>query len=222
MNPVKTTNMQLIKDLKHHLDNNELPGREAQYGMAHGARKAWLNNYHVPTHAKRAATLTLLYPENDGFNIVLMKRVTNPKDRHSGQVSFPGGKVEEDDRDLEHTALREAEEELGIPQTTVSILGKMTDVYIPVSNFLVHPFIGFTPNKPSFQLQHSEVQQIVEAPLSVLLNKANRKTTNLTLPNNITLKDVPYFDVNGNVVWGATAMMLNEFTTIIEAIPSVI
>lgn len=213
--------MQLIKDLKYHLNNNELPGREAQYGMAHGARKAWLNNYHVPKHAKRAATLALLYPENEDFKIALMKRVTNPKDRHSGQVSFPGGKVEEDDRNLEHTALREAEEELGIPQSTVSILGKMTDIYIPVSNFLVHPFIGFTASKPNFELQKSEVQQIVEAPLSVLLNKTNRKTTDLTLPNNITLKDVPYFDVNGNVVWGATAMMLSEFTAIIEDISSV-
>jgi 8-oxo-dGTP pyrophosphatase MutT (NUDIX family) len=151
-----------------------------------------------------------------------MKRVTNPKDRHSGQVSFPGGKVEKADRDLAHTALREAEEELGVPQTTVSILGKMTDLYIPVSNFLVHPFIGFTPNKPSFQLQHSEVQQIVEAPLAILLNKANRKTTNLTLPNNVTLKEVPYFDVNGNIVWGATAMMLSEFTAIVKQISSAV
>lgn len=212
--------MQLIKDLKYHLDNNDLPGRKAQYNMAHGARKAWLGNYHVPTHAKRAATLTLLYPENGDFKIALMKRVTNPKDRHSGQVSFPGGKVEESDRDLEHTALREAEEELGIPQTVVSVLGKMTDIYIPVSNFLVYPFIGFTESKPNFEVQKSEVQQIVEAPLSVLLNKANRKTTNLTLPNKITLKGVPYFDVNGNIIWGATAMMLSEFTAIIEAIPS--
>lgn len=211
--------MQLIKDLKYHLDNNELPGREAQYTMAFGKRKEWLNRYHVPNHAKRAATLALLYPENDDFNIALMKRVTNSKDKHSGQVSFPGGKVEESDRDLEHTALREAEEELGIPQTAVTILGKMTDVYIPVSNFLVYPFIGFTAIKPNFELQKSEVQRIVEAPLSALLNKANRKTTNLTLPNNITLEGVPYFDVNGNVVWGATAMMLSEFTAIIEQIP---
>lgn len=212
--------MQLIKDLKYHLEHNDLPGREAQYEMGHGTRKAWLNNYHVPAHARRAATLTLLYPENGNLKIALMKRVTNPKDRHSGQVSFPGGKVEKADRDLAHTALREAEEELGVPQTTVSILGKMTDLYIPVSNFLVHPFIGFTPNKPSFQLQHSEVQQIVEAPLAILLNKANRKTTNLTLPNNVTLKEVPYFDVNGNIVWGATAMMLSEFTAIVKQIPS--
>lgn len=214
--------MQLIKDLKYYLQHNDLPGREAQYEMGHGARQAWLNNYHVPTHAKRAATLTLLYPENNNLKIALMKRVSNPKDRHSGQVSFPGGKVEKSDRNLEHTALREAEEELGIPQSDVSILGKMTDLYIPVSNFLVHPFIGFTPNKPSFQLQQSEVQQIVEAPLSILLDKTNRKTTNLTLPNDILLKGVPYFDINDNIVWGATAMMLSEFTAIMEQIPSVV
>lgn len=212
--------MQLIKDLEFYLNNETLPGREAQYKMAHGARNAWLDNYHVPKNAKHAATLALLYPRQGDFHIALMKRVTNPKDRHSGQVSFPGGKVEKDDRDLAQTALREAEEELGIPQAAVSILGQLTDLYIPVSNFLVFPFIGFTPNKPDFQLQHKEVQQLVEAPISTLLNKENRKTTDLTLFNNLTLRDVPYFDINGNIVWGATAMMLNELTTIIEQFPS--
>jgi len=214
--------MQLIKDLQFYLNNEQLPGRKVQYEMAHGARNAWLNNYHVPQNAKQAATLALLYPENNDFHIALMKRVTNPKDRHSGQVSFPGGKVEKEDRNLAHTALRETEEELGIPQSNVSILGQLTDLYIPVSNFLVFPFIGFTPNKPDFQLQQKEVQQIVEAPISALLNKDNRKTTDLTLFNNLTLRDVPYFDINGNVVWGATAMMLNELTTIIEQITSAV
>lgn len=214
--------MQLITDLKHHLQNNDLPGRDAQSEMGHGARKAWLKNYTIPSHAKRAAILTLLYPKNDGLYVALMKRVINPKDRHSGQVSFPGGKVEESDLNLEHTALREAEEELGIPQTSVDVLGAMTEIYIPVSNFLVQPFIGFTNNIPDFQLQKSEVQHVVEVPLSILMDKANRKITTLTLPNKIILKDVPYFDVNGNVVWGATAMMLSEFTAIIEAISSTI
>lgn len=212
--------MRFITALQQHLETTALPGRKAQYDMAHGARKAWLTNYHVPKHTKLAATLTLLYPKNEIWYIALMKRVVHAKDKHSGQVSFPGGKVEESDINLQHTALREAEEELGISQDEVQILGKMTEVYIPVSNFLVQPFIGFSTKQPDFQPQITEVQQIIETPLSVLLDKTNRKTTDLTLPNNIKLSNVPYFDVNGNIVWGATAMILNEFTKIIETIPS--
>ena len=210
--------MEFINKLKYQLNHVELPGRGIQYSMAHGVRKKWLENYKTPDNPKLSATLTLLYPKESELHIALMQRVIHIKDRHSGQVSFPGGKVEDTDKNLEATALREAEEELGIEQKKVQILGQMTEVYIPVSNFLVQPFIGFTDEIPNFQAQPTEVKEIIETPLSVLLNPENHKQTNLELPNGIKLKDVPYFDVFGKVVWGATAMMLKEFVTIVNNI----
>ncbi len=210
--------MEFINKLKYQLNNIELPGREIQYSMAHGVRKVWLENYKTPENPKLSATLTLLYPKNDELHIVLMQRVVHKKDRHSGQVSFPGGKAEEDDVNLEATALREAQEELGINPAKVQVLGQMTEVYIPVSNFLVQPFVGFTNEIPDFQAQPTEVYEIIETPLSILLNPDNHKKTDLKLPNGMQLKQVPYFDVFGKVVWGATAMMLKEFITVIESI----
>jgi 8-oxo-dGTP pyrophosphatase MutT (NUDIX family) len=212
--------MKFITALKEHLESNDLPGRVAQHDMAHGARKTWLNHYKRPENAKVAATLTLLYPKQNQWHVALMERVSHVKDKHGGQVSFPGGKAEKSDVDLKYTALREAEEELGIPKSAVSILGQMTELYIPVSNFLVYPFIGFTKKAPDFIPQPTEVQRVIEAPLSVLLDKQNRKFKDIHLPNSIKLEGVPYFDVNGNVVWGATAMILSEFTAIIDGIPN--
>ncbi|MFT6148189.1 MAG: 8-oxo-dGTP pyrophosphatase MutT (NUDIX family), partial [Saprospiraceae bacterium] len=142
--------MKFITALKEHLESNDLPGRVAQHDMAHGARKTWLNHYKRPENAKVAATLTLLYPKQNQWHVALMERVSHAKDKHGGQVSFPGGKAEKSDVDLKYTALREAEEELGIPKSEVNILGQMTELYIPVSNFLVYPFIGFTKKAPDF------------------------------------------------------------------------
>ena len=213
--------MKFIAELKSHLKSNNLPGRLAQHDMAHGARRTWVEDYKKPENAKIAATLTLLYPKQNSWHVALMQRVSHAKDKHGGQVSFPGGKAETSDIDLKYTALREAEEELGIPKSAVNILGQMTELYIPVSNFLVYPFIGFTEKAPVFNPQITEVQRVIEAPLSVLLDKQNRKFKDIHLPNNIKLEGVPYFDVNGNVVWGATAMMLSEFAAIIDGIPSI-
>ncbi|NJN78177.1 MAG: CoA pyrophosphatase [Saprospiraceae bacterium] len=210
--------MKFIQALKNQLDHNDLPGRIAQHDMAHGERKTWLENYKMPSNPKIAATLTLLYPKQEIWYIALMQRVSHAKDMHGGQVSFPGGKAEESDIDLKYTALREAEEELGISPNDVTILGQMTELYIPVSNFLVYPFIGFSEKPPVFNLQQAEVQRVIEAPLSILLDKKNRKFKDIHLPNNIRLKNVPYFDVNGNVVWGATAMMLSEFAAIVKQV----
>lgn len=210
--------MKFIQALKNQLENNDLPGKIAQQDMAHGERKTWLENYKIPKNPKIAATLTLLYPKQEIWHIALMQRVSHEKDMHGGQVSFPGGKAEDSDIDLKYTALREAKEELGISPADVTVLGQMTELYIPVSNFLVFPFIGFSEKAPIFDLQHTEVQRVIEAPLAVLLDKQNRKFKDIHLPNNIRLRNVPYFEVNGNVVWGATAMILSEFTAIVELI----
>lgn len=192
-----------------------LPGIEAQWRMAHAVRSR--NPLPKTKDARVACVLLALYPKNNSWHFVLIQRVSNnPQDRHGGQISFPGGGYEESDGTLEQGALREANEEVGILPDDVTMLGRMTDIFIPVSNFIVHPFIGYLNYTPDFIPQLSEVQEILEIPIADFKNPATQKKTEIKLPNNITLKNVPYFDLKDHVVWGATAMMLSEFLELID------
>ncbi|NUO03749.1 MAG: CoA pyrophosphatase, partial [Saprospiraceae bacterium] len=117
-----------------------LPGQEAQYRMARAFRPVTVS---PPENAALAGVLALFFPKNDEWQLALIERVvTHAGDRHSGQISFPGGKYEAADGILMNTALREAHEEVGIAPEEVKMLGPLTELYIPVSNFLVHPFVG--------------------------------------------------------------------------------
>ncbi|MBK8493095.1 MAG: CoA pyrophosphatase [Saprospirales bacterium] len=192
-----------------------LPGKEAQYRMAHVARQA---EYPIPDHARKAGVLALFYPNSQGqWHLALIERVSHhSNDRHGGQISFPGGGFEAEDGTLMRTALRETEEEIGIHTSDVQVLGPLTDLYIPVSNYLVHPFAGILSGTPTFSPQWSEVKAVVEAPLDLLCDPATRQTTDLHISSNMLLKDVPYFNVFGKVIWGATAMMLSELLELLE------
>ena len=202
----------LITALQQQL-SQPLPGPTAQAKMASGSRKKFPV---IPANAKKACVLCLLYPKNEEWYIVLMQRVsTNPNDQHSGQMSFPGGKLETSDETYAHAALRETEEEVGVPATDIDLLGQMTPLYIPVSNFHVFPFVGVLDYTPTFQPELQEVKEVVEAPLSLLLDDTTRQITDLTI-RDYTIRDVHYFDVFGKVVWGATAMMLSEFVEIVR------
>ena len=185
-----------------------LPGKEAQYRMARTFRSP-LDP--PPGQASLAGVLALLFPKNDAWQLALIERVTTHSgDRHSGQIGFPGGKYEAGDGILMNTALREAHEEVGVAPKTVNMLGPLTELYIPVSNYLVHPFVGWMDHAPVFQPQWSEVKSVLEVPFSLLENPETLQTTDLHLPNNLTLKEVPYFNLFEKVVWGATAMILSE------------
>jgi len=187
--------------------NHPLPGQEAQYKMAHQVRRRVAP---TPEDARMAGVLALFYPKSDDWHLVFIERPHHPEDRHGGQISFPGGKQEESDHSLAETALREAEEEIGVPSSSVQLLGSLTDLYIPVSNFLVNPYVGFTTQRPSFEPQPSEVEDIIEVPFDTFLNKDTRQRIDLQITEQITLQQVPYFNVEGKVIWGATAMMLSE------------
>ncbi len=184
-----------------------LPGREFQLKKAALSRR---HLFEAPPTARQSAVLILLFPKANEWQIVLTERVGSANDPHSHQISFPGGSLDASDVSLEACALRETYEEVGIPPQTINIIGKMTDLYIPVSNFHVHPFIGWTAAQPHYQPQATEVKEIIEAPLSILMNPDNQKSVDMTL-RGMHLPNVPYFDVYGRVVWGATAMMLSEF-----------
>jgi 8-oxo-dGTP pyrophosphatase MutT (NUDIX family) len=206
-----------INTLQAQLSGN-LPGKEAQYRMASIRRMEELGyNPAPPDNAKVACVLNLLHFSDGAWRTVLIERTVNPRDRHSGQISFPGGRYEEGDGALENVALREAEEEIGIPATQIQILGRLTDLYIPVSNFLVHPFIGLLHDEPNFTPQTGEVASILTPDIQHFTRLETRKTTDLTVGNGVTIKNVPYFDVEGRIVWGATAMILSEFLEVIAA-----
>lgn len=200
-----------IEQLRNRL-TAPLPGRAAQYRMASMRRVEELSFSPVPPDdAKVACVLNLLHWEQGSWHTLLIQRSQNPRDRHSGQVSFPGGRYEPNDGELVNVALREAWEEVGVEPMQVEVLGRLTELYIPVSNFVVHPFIGVLKGSATFLPQPGEVEQILTPPVDVFTRAENLKTTDLTLSGGVTLKNVPYFDLDGRMVWGATAMIMSEF-----------
>lgn len=205
-----------IETLEQRLSNT-LPGVAKQYEMASLRRISELNLAEQPDYsgAKQAAVMNLLHYADGAWRTILIRRAEHPEDRHSGQVSFPGGKFELSDESLAATALREVEEEIGVPATRIRLLGQMTSLYIPVSNFLVHPFVGVLDGSPDFRFQEGEVVGVLQPALADFKHPERRKVTDLQIAPNLLLREVPYFDVEGYVVWGATAMMLNEFLAIL-------
>jgi 8-oxo-dGTP pyrophosphatase MutT (NUDIX family) len=203
--------MAWIDDLRGKLEG-PLPGRAAQYKMASARRLEELGDAPVPPDdARVACVLHLLHYADGAWRTVLIERTPNPRDRHSGQISFPGGRVEPTDLSLEAVALREAEEEVGVPSEQVELLGRLTELYIPVSNFVVYPFVGLLHGTAGFRPQPGEVEHILRPGMEVFLDHHSRKVTDVAVGQGIKIRDVPYFDVEGRVVWGATAMIMNEF-----------
>ena len=186
----------------------DLPGPEAQFKMAPDLR---LGDEH--SEYKTAAVLILLYEKEGEVCTVLIKRPEYPG-THSNQVSFPGGKCEEGDPDLQHTALRETREELGIKDSDIQVLGELSRLKIPVSGIEVLPFVGYYPGIPEFSPDPKEVRYLIETPLRDLLNPDTRQERMKTIL--FKLVRVPYYNIQGNHVWGATAMILSEFLELIR------
>ncbi|MEN8230571.1 MAG: CoA pyrophosphatase [Bacteroidota bacterium] len=182
---------------------NDLPGEEAQLRMSPTFRGSFIH----AAEPVKAAVLVLMYPRNGQICIVFMKR--NEYDGpHSAQVSFPGGAWEPADGSLEITAIRETREELGI-KGKIEVLGTLTELFIPVSNFLVTPFLGWMDRAPEFFPDQSEVQYIIEAPLKDLADPANRDSERLYRHGQSI--EAPFYRVGKEKIWGATAMMLSEY-----------
>lgn len=199
--------MNFIRNLKNRL-NQALPGSSAQAEMSPTAQRL---KAIAPKEARVACVLALFFPKNGKQHLVLIERAdSNPNDRHRGQIGFPGGKLEDSDDSLEACALREAEEEVGVKASEIELLGTLSELYIPVSKFRVYPFVGYLPYTPDFIAQASEVNDILEIPFELFLEESNRKKKDMTMSNNFTMQNVPYFDIHGQVVWGATSMMLSE------------
>lgn len=203
---------QFIHRLKLEL-RKELPGKVVQYRMAPSERVHNVFPSEKNNLTQTGSVLILIFPQNNKINIVLIQRATYPG-AHSGQISFPGGKLEPGDKDLTDTALRETEEEIGVSAKDIRILGKLTPLFIPVSNIEVYPVVGCISYKPEFKPDKTEVKSIIETPLDYLLRQdiVKKKTTVI---QNTNIR-IPYFNFNGRHIWGATAMILSEFLEIIK------
>jgi len=193
-----------------------LPGKEAQIRMS--AFPKDLERFVVKERpdAKLGAVLILLYLHEGEWFIPLMKR-PDYEGVHGGQISFPGGKKEELDSDLFATALREAEEEVGVKPETVNVIGSLSELYIPPSNFKVFPVIAYSNQRPEFYKNQYEVEKILEMPIRQLMEPSTVKQTTIKVMGGLSLP-TPYFDVDGEIVWGATAMILSELKEIINQI----
>lgn len=202
-----------INNLKTNLQK-PLPGVEAQFEMAHVKREKVLANSDESKNYRPSAVLILLFPnELQQISVLLIERMTY-NGHHSGQIAFPGGKVEPNDIDLQATALREFFEETGADETP-TVIGKLTPVYIPVSKFMVQPFVSYVEKKPNFLASAYEVNELIEWEINHLLNPDIIKETIIEPTPGYKLK-TPYFDVQGKVLWGATAMMLNELKWVLK------
>jgi len=167
--------------------------------------------------AKRAGVMALFYPNFQGETyLVLILRKTY-KGVHSAQVGFPGGKYEDEDKDLMVTAIRETEEEVGVPKSIVEVLKTMSPLYIPPSNFMVHPYLAISEVTPNFIKQESEVEDVIEVSLLDFLDETNSITTRVPTSFNVEV-DVPAFKLSGHIVWGATAMMLSELKDLLKQV----
>lgn len=195
-----------------------LPGENAHYKMAPIERlKALTTIARDKNVARRASVLALFYPsESDVTHLLLILRKTY-KGVHSAQVGFPGGKAEEEDESAMATALRETEEEVGVPQNAVTVVKEMTEIYIPPSDFFVQPFIGYTEKMPKFIAQVEEVEALIEVPLSHFMDDSVCTTKKITT-SYATDIDVPAYFLNGHIVWGATAMMLSEIREVLQQV----
>jgi 8-oxo-dGTP pyrophosphatase MutT (NUDIX family) len=193
---------------------SELPAWKAHIRLAPVERFESLLQINWPTDAKQSAVLVILFIENEQVHVLLILRSIYDG-AHSGQISFPGGQKEKSDIDLVHTALRECSEEIGLFLSPIQILGKLSELYIPPSNFIVFPFVAFTENIENLRLDSHEVQEVIKIPLRALLNPAIFQIKQVISRNDRSLT-APCFDIEDKYIWGATAMILNELMTVIE------
>ncbi len=204
----------LINKLKAYFSaTKELPGIEAQLLMSPSIRKDLIENKMETTYQK-ACVLLLLFLQDNKIHLTFIKRALNG-DVHGGQMAFAGGKQEKTDQSDIDTALREANEEIGINREDVEIIGLLSKLYVPISNFVVQPIIGFIAYSPQFIPFKSEVEKIVTINIDEILRPEIISTKTMTYPN-ITF-EAPFYNI-GEHVWGATAMILSEFVSILNDI----
>lgn len=191
-----------------------LPGAEGQRRMAPSHRPP-PEHYHSHSRGcRRAAVLLLLYPHEGELYTVLTARRRDLPD-HPGQVSLPGG-ARQGRETVEQTALREAEEELGIDPSLVTTLGRLTHIYIRPSHFCLQIVVGYLPHRPAWRPAADEVAELIETPIAYFLDPASQSSEERLIDGQVRF--VPFYRLGAYEVWGATAMAIAEFTAVLESI----
>ncbi|RMF04697.1 MAG: CoA pyrophosphatase [Chloroflexi bacterium] len=209
-----------LEDIRQAL-TRPLPGVGGQIKMAPAPLPHRANRWEVPENCREASVLLLLYPKSkngrpgSGLHTVLIRRPQYPG-VHSGQISFPGGRREPGES-RQDAALRETFEEIGVAPENITIIGQLSRLYIPPSNFCIYPFVASCSRQPVFQPDEREVAELVEAPLGLFFDRALHKEETWHFEN-YGNRRIPYFFVLGHKVWGATAMILSEFVTLLTGI----
>ncbi len=190
--------------------NGKLPGRTSQEKMMVKPR--------YKSHEKKtsfpAAVLILLYPIKNKWHFFLTKR-TNIVEHHKGQISLPGGMLEKGESRKE-AAVRETFEELGIQSKDINIIGPLTPLYVPISNFEIFPFVGWMKSIPELSIQPKEVSKVFSASIFSLMDPQTKKVKNSTLLGQKV--KIPFFNLKNEVVWGATSMIISEFKTVLKGV----
>lgn len=202
-----------LNEVLHRFDG-PLPGARAQMRMVNYARPIVHPEAAINAQTRMSGVMVVLFEAASEVHTLLIKR-PDYEGVHGGQISFPGGKQEPEDPDLKFTALRETREEVGLPKEQINVIGAMTPVFIPPSNFFVRPFVGLLSEKPLFAPDSREVAALISLPVAHLASPESiveRKVFVSNLNARITVKS---FDFEGHVIWGATAMMLAELAEIL-------
>jgi 8-oxo-dGTP pyrophosphatase MutT (NUDIX family) len=188
----------------------DLPGLAAQLKMAPPYRaEQLLNSKEKMPSARQSSVMILLFHDKGALKTVFIKR-SEYDGVHSGQISFPGGQYELCDSSFEATALRETWEEIGVKELDIEIIGQLTDLYIPPSNFMVKVFVGYCTEKPNYSIDKREVQRVVVVELKILSESGT------TAQNIINSSSVPCYRVENIEIWGATAMIISELLAIFK------
>lgn len=207
----KSGRINIITDLIRTQLINDLPGIESQLKLVPKLAGRSFRNFAPTDNAKLSAVLILLKSGNDDFEILFTLRSSKLKS-HSGQISFPGGRVENEETPVQ-AALRETMEEVGIQPDMITIIGGLSDLFVPPSNNLIKPFIGILNSEPMIKLSENEVDEAFWVPIKKLCNPETIKHADQLLDGKLV--SIPYFDVHhGTKLWGATSMILSEFIDI--------
>jgi len=193
-----------------------LPGMISHLKMAppHRAHEI-INQLDNAENAKKSAVLILFFHEHNELKMIVIRRSVYVG-IHSGQIAFPGGRYEEEDLEVKTTALREIEEEIGIPREKIEILGRLSDIYVPPSNFLISVFVGYLAERPEYNIDEREVDEVIEIPFSEFYKPDTVKEKDFYVNSIKAADNAPYYDVSNAQIWGASAMVISELLDMLK------